>query len=114
MLLPVEPGVGEGRLHQLANRVHLSRPDHEIVGTLRLKDLPHTLHVLGSVAPVPLRIKIPEKYFVGALCHDGRDTACDLPADEGLAAAGLIVVGENAVSCDHSILMLVTGSRDSR
>src|SRR5207245_10464867 len=92
MLLPVEPGVGEGRLHQLTNRVHLSRPDHEIIGALRLKDLPHTLHVLGSVAPVPLRIKIPEKYFVGALGHDGRDTARDLTADESLAAAGALVV----------------------
>src|SRR5207244_8782981 len=82
MLLPVEPGVGEGRLYQLANRVHLSRPDHEIVWALRLKDLPHTLHVLRSVAPVPPRLKIAEEYFVGALGHNGRDTACDLPADE--------------------------------
>src|SRR2546427_13021092 len=109
MLLPVEPGVGEGRLHQLANRVHLSRPDHEIIGALRLKDLPHTLHVLGSVTPVPLRFKIPEKYFVGALGHDGRDTACDLPADEGLAAAGWLAVEQNAVAGEHPACLTVGG-----
>src|SRR2546426_6030963 len=114
MLLPVEPGVGEGRLHQLANRVHLSRPDHEIIGALRLKDLPHTLHVLGSVAPVPLRIKIPEKYFVGTLGHDGRDTARDLTADEGLTAAGRLVVEQNAVAGEHPVRLTVVGRHPVR
>ena len=64
MFLPVEPGVFEGDVAELAHRVRLTRGDHGVVGLVVLEDVPHRLQVVAGEASVTLGVEVAEVHLV--------------------------------------------------
>ena len=61
VLLPVEIEVSESFIEEFADGVRFTCGDDEIVGLVMLQHHPHGFHVVACIAPVPLRIEIPEE-----------------------------------------------------
>jgi hypothetical protein len=72
--------------------------DHVVVGLVLLEHEPHHLDVLLGVAPVALGVEVAEVERVLEAHLDPGGGAGDLAGDEGLAAAGRLVVEEDAVA----------------
>src|SRR5277367_898475 len=90
--------MGEGGLAELADGVGLIGGEDEVVGFVVLEDAPHALDVLLGVAPVALGVEVAEEEVLLEAALDAGDGASDLAGDEGLAAAGALVVEEDAVA----------------
>src|SRR5581483_5430324 len=69
VVAPVEVDVAERLLEELANRVRLAGREHVVVRLVRLEHPPGALHVVGRVAPVALRVRLPSR---SSLCSPRR------------------------------------------
>ena len=98
VVAPVEPEAAEGGVEEFADRVRLVRGEHVVVGLILLEHAPHAFHVFLRVAPVAFRIEIAKIEFLLQAGFDARGSDGDLARDERLAAAGGLVVEENAAA----------------
>src|SRR5437879_9117407 len=97
VLLPVlHVRHAEGFLHKLPHGVSLSRGADKLRGLLVPEDAPHQVDILGSVAPVPLRIEVAQGELLRLAESDLRDAVADLPGDELKPAPIALVVEEDA------------------
>jgi hypothetical protein len=104
---PVEAGVRERGLQEVPDGEVAARRQHEVVGLVGLQHAPHALHVLGGVAPVADAVEVAEVDVVLLAGLDGGDRARDLAGHERLAAAGRLVVEEDAVDREHVVRLAV-------
>jgi len=79
---PIETGMAERDLAQLAYRVRGPAGDDEVARLGLLQHPPHRLHVVTRVSPVASRVEVPERERVGQAVLDPRDPVTDLPFDE--------------------------------
>ena len=104
---PVQAGVLEGDLHEVAHRVG-GAGGHDVVARLvGLQHRPHGLDVLLGVAPVARRVEVAQPELVGQPGLDRRDAHGDLAGDERLAAAGGLVVEQDAVDGEQAVGLAV-------
>src|SRR5262245_588682 len=90
--------LARGRHHEIAHAVLLAGRDDEVIGLLLLQYQPFRLDVVAGMAPVALRVEVPE---VKAILHpepDAGEGARDLARDERLAADRRLVVEEYPVA----------------
>ena len=98
VLLPVETEQPEGLLAELPDAVRLVGGDDVVVGIVLLEHEPHHVDVLLGVAPVAAGVEVAEVEGLLQAELDPRGRPGDLARDEGLAAAGRLVVEEDAVA----------------
>ena len=60
MLLPVEAGVREGDLHEVADRVANAGGDDVVLGAILLQHQPHRADVVAGEAPVAAGVEVAE------------------------------------------------------
>ena len=106
-VLPVEADAAEGLLAELPDGVRLAGGDHVVPGLVALQHPPHGLDVVLRVAPVPLRVQVPEPQLLLPPLLDRRHAHRDLPGHEVLSAAGGLVVEEDAVRDVHPVALAV-------
>ena len=82
VLLPVEPDMVEGHLHQLAHAVGFAGADHVVLGGRLLQHPPHRVDVIAGVAPVPASVEIAQPKLGGQAVLDAGDPVGDLAGDE--------------------------------
>src|SRR5215216_6562394 len=85
--LPRDPRLVEGDLDAAADRVGLTRGDHEVVGLLLLEHQPHRLDVVLGVAPVALGVQVAELELVALAELDRGRVPGDLAGHELQPAA---------------------------
>src|SRR5262245_21052029 len=95
VLAPVEARVGERELHQLLDRVGLSRGHHVVVRLFLLEHEPHRLHVIAGVAPVAPCLEVAEPQLTLEPVLDARHPIGDLARDELEAPPGRLVVEQD-------------------
>src|SRR5918992_2721439 len=78
----IQPDVVEGDPHELANRVRLAGGYDVVVRLVLLEHEPHGLDVVLGIAPVPLRVEVPERKLLLQPELDGGGTMGDLARDE--------------------------------
>ena len=105
--LQLHAGVGEGLDDEIAHRARLAGADHEVVGALLLQHLPLADDVVGREAPVALGVEVAQVQRALAAGEDRGERAGDLARDEGLAAAGRLVVEEDAVAAEEAVALAV-------
>ena len=64
MILPIEAGGCKGSLHPFLNRMGLARGNDEVLGCIELQHAPHRVDIVGSVAPISLRVQIAQAQFL--------------------------------------------------
>src|ERR687893_3087684 len=96
VLLPVEAHALERELAELPHRVGLAGGDDVVVGRVLLQHQPHGLDVVARVAPVALGVEVAEPQLVRQAELDLGDGVGDLAGHELEAAAGALVVEEDA------------------
>ena len=97
----------ERQCSELAHGVILAGSNHEVVGFGLLQDKPHTLHVVGCIAPVAQCIEVAKIELIlmsrgYAACSKGY-----LSGNESFAAALALVVEQYAVAAVHAIALAV-------
>ena len=97
VFLPVEPGAGESDLAEFFDAVGFVGAHDVVVGFVLLEHHPHHLDVFLGVAPVALGFEVAEVEVVLQAGFDAADGAGDFTGDEGFAAAGRLMVEQNAV-----------------
>ena len=99
-----------GRKRQLAEAAHRRRDPcrhNVIVGRVALQHEPHAAHVVARVAPVALRAQVAEHEAVLHAQLDARDGHGDLARHKVFAAAGGLVVEQDAVAGKHVVGLAV-------
>src|SRR5919199_2585427 len=61
VIVDPHPGLVEGDVHALTNRVGLAGGDHEVLGVVLLEHEPHGLDVVLGIAPVALGVEVAER-----------------------------------------------------
>ena len=105
--LQLDADIVESQLSELANRVLLTSGNNEVLRLLSLKDEPHTLHVVLSVAPVTERVKIAEIQLVLLALLDASCSKRNLTSHESLAAALTLMVEEDTGAAEHVISLTI-------
>jgi hypothetical protein len=80
-LLPIQIGVGEGRVDELTHSVRFASCQHEVVAFAELHNSPHPFDVLRRVSPIAFCVKVAEKQFLLHAVLNGSDVRakfCDL------------------------------------
>jgi hypothetical protein len=107
VLLPVQTGVLERGDHEVAYGEVAAGGQHEVIRLVGLQHPPHALDVLGRVAPVADGVEVAEVDVVLQAGLDTGDRAGDLASHEGLAAAGGLVVEEDAVDGEGAVALAI-------
>ena len=94
-------------LEEVADREVAAGGEHVVVGLVGLQHPPHALDVLRGVAPVADGVEVAEVDVVLQAGLDPGDRAGDLAGHEGLAAAGRLVVEQDAVDREHAVGLAV-------
>ncbi len=103
VLAVVEAGLGEGGFAEFADGVGLAGGDDVVVGLGLLEHGVHGADVVGGVAPVALGFEVAQREGGGAAELDAGDGGGDFAGDELEAAAGGLVVEEDAGAAEHAV-----------
>ena len=74
-----------------------------VIGLILLKHAPHTLDVIAGMAPITLGVNVSEVEALVNPLVDAGDGGGNLAGDECAAAAGTLVVEEDAISEMHAV-----------
>ena len=95
MVLALQVDAGEGRIHEVIDRMGDARADHEVVRLVALEHHPHRLDVFLGEPPVAAGLQVAEHQLVGKPELDPRHALADPAGDEGLASPRRLVVEED-------------------
>src|SRR5262249_15261778 len=90
-------GFGRGKLHELAHRMSLPRPQYIVLRLILPWPAPRALHVVARMAPITLGIEIAEIEAVLQAVLDIGHRARDLACDKRFAAYRALMVEKDAV-----------------
>ena len=107
ILLPVELQCAERLLHEFLHAVRLIRCHHIVIRLVLLEHHPHHFHVVLRVAPVTLRIHVPQEELVLQAHFDARGRTRDLARHKGLATAWRFVVEQNPAARMQAVALAV-------
>src|SRR5215469_9045301 len=91
-----------------------ARTNDDIAGLVLLKHSPNSFDVFGSVAPITLSVEVSKGKLVLFVSENGRDTACDLPGDEGFAPAWTLMVKQDAVTREELVALTIDAGNPVR
>jgi hypothetical protein len=104
---PVETGVTEGDLAQLADRVRPAAGHDEVPRVVELEHAPHRLDVVGGAAPVAAGVEVAESQLVVEPELDAGDAVAHLAFDELESPAGRAVVEQDPRGGEHVVALAV-------
>src|SRR6266511_3512045 len=93
----------ERRVEEVTHAVGHPGCDHEIVSLRALQHHPHSLDVLGGIAPVPPDVEVTEDEALLKAEPDAGDTSRDLPRHELLATSRRLVVEQDPADREHAV-----------
>jgi hypothetical protein len=106
-VLVVEADVAERALAEIAHRVRLAGRDDIVSRLVLLQHRPHRLDVVAGVSPVALGVEVAQVELLLQAGLDAPDGAGDLAGHERLAAAGRLVVEQDAVAREEVVALAV-------
>src|SRR2546425_9433166 len=111
VIAPVEVHIRERLFDELTNRVSLTSPEHQVLGTLLLQHQPHTFDILRRVSPVTERVEIPEEEFLLPSREDRCESARDLSRHKRFASPWRLVIEHDAVTSEQAVARAIIPHR---
>ncbi len=103
VLLPLQVKTPEGEVEEVTDANAFASGHHVVVWRVPLEHTPHRLDVVARESPIPPSVEVAQEQLVLQAQLDAGGRAGDLAGDEGLAAAGTLVVEEDAVAGEEAV-----------